>query len=261
MFHGDKIPLQAVAYVTPFSTIDPGLVARTVDALAEKYPDFGKAFEKQNQVYLTSAAVLDTYQVFSRERIETLQDMSGLKMAGAGYNLRYLEGIGAAGVGGSLVSFYNKLQTGVVDAAMVWPEAAVTFKIYEVAPFMLQADIGTVNSKAVTVNADAWKRLPDEVKAAMRTAAFDYRDRLAKVALTRASAKLATYQEKGGKVTALGDGARVKWANTMPNIAVDWALKLEGQGVPGKSILADYMGMLRAGGAKPARNWDTEASN
>ncbi len=261
VFHGDKVPLQAIAYVTPFSSIDPKLVAQSVDAMADKYPAFKEHFAKQNQVYLTSACVLDSYEVFSKNPIKSLADLKGLKMAGAGYNLRYLEGVGAAGVGGSLVSFYNKLQTGVVDAAMVWPEAAVTFKIYEVGPHMLQANLGTVNSKTVTVNADTWKKLPDEVKAALKEAAVMYRDRLADIALKRAAAKLATFKEKGGTVTVLSAEERDQWAKSMPNIAEGWAEKLEAKGVPGKQILADYMNLLRAGGATPSRDWDKEIAN
>jgi C4-dicarboxylate-binding protein DctP len=59
------------------------------------------------------------------------------------------------------------LQTGLVDHAMLWPEAASTFKIAEVAPYMLRADLGAVNSKTVTVNQDFWNKLPEEVKDAL----------------------------------------------------------------------------------------------
>ena len=258
VFHGDKIPLQAIAYVTPFVSTDPKLVSQTVDKLAEKYPQYKDHFAKKNQVYLTSANVLDTYQVFSKKPVEKLADMKGMKVAGAGYNLRYLEGIGAAGVGGPLVSYYNKLQTGVVDAIMLWPEAAVTFKIYEVGPHMLVADIGTVNSKAVSVNADTWKKLPDEVKAALQEAAILYRDRLADIALERAAAKIANFKEQGGTVVELSPAEREAWVKSMPNLAKEWAEKLEAKGVPAKQILADYMDMLREGGAKPVRDWDKE---
>ncbi len=66
-------------------------------------------------------------------------------------NLRYLEGIeDAAGVRGGLTDFYNMLQTGLVDHAMLWPEAAKTFKIAEVAPYLLRVDLGAVNSKTIT---------------------------------------------------------------------------------------------------------------
>ncbi len=76
-------------------------------------------------------------------------------MAGAGFNLRYLEPVGAVGVSGPLTGYYNQIQTGVTDGAMLWPEAAVTFKMAEVAPNMLKADIGAVEHQG----ADGERRL------------------------------------------------------------------------------------------------------
>ena len=49
----------------------------------------------------------------------------------------------------SLVTYHNKVGTGVLDGFMLWPEAVVGRKIYEVAPYMLKADLGTANSKVV----------------------------------------------------------------------------------------------------------------
>ena len=258
VFHGDKVPLQAIAYVTPFVSTNPKIVARTIDTLAAKYPQFKAAFARQNQVYLATGVVLDSYQVFSKKPIKTLADMKGVKMAGAGYNLRYLDGIGAVGVGGSLVTYYNKLQTGVVSAAMIWPEAAATFKLYEVAPHMLKADIGAAASKVVTANAKTWKKLPADVRAAIQGAAVAYRDHIADVALKRAGKSLAKLKAKGMAVTILPQSARVAWAKSMPNIAKSWAANLEKKGIPGKAILSDYMNMLRAAGQKPVRDWDKE---
>ena len=80
---------------------------------------------------------------------------------------------------GGLPNFYNMLQTGVVDAAMLWPEAAITFKINEVAPHLLKADLGPVNSKTVTVNKQVWEKLPDEVKDALKKVQIAWSNSLA----------------------------------------------------------------------------------
>ena len=139
--YGDKMRILAVAYATPFVSNDPELVAKTIDAMAEKFPAIKKTFASYNQVYLTNSVVLDTYQVFSKKDIKTLGDMKGLKIAGAGFNLRYLGPLGAVGVAAPLVQYYNQVQTGVVEGALLWPEAAATFKMAEVAPFMLRLSL------------------------------------------------------------------------------------------------------------------------
>ena len=177
IFHNSALPSQAISAVTLMVSTDARVVAKAVDEIAKKYPQMQAEFAAQDQVYLATGVVLDSYQIFTKEPIEKLSQLSGLKLAGAGYNLRYLEGLqDVAGVRGGLPNFYNMLQTGVVDAAMLWPEAAMTFKINEVAPYMLKVDLGAVNSKTVTVNKAVWDKLPDEVKRVLQDVAVEYRD-------------------------------------------------------------------------------------
>lgn len=262
IFHNSALPSQGISAVTPFVAADARIVAKAVDEIAREFPQMGAELDAENQVYLATGVVLDTYQIFSKTPISSLADLEGKKIAGAGYNLRYLEGIeGAAGVRGGLPNFYNMLQTGVVDAAMLWPEAAKTFKIAEVAPYMLKADLGAVNSKTVTVNKDVWNKLPDEVRTALQKVAVEYRDHIAGIAMDRAAESLEAYKAGGGTVVEMPQEARISWANSMPNIAVDWARKLDTAGAPGSDMLKAYMAKLKAAGMTPIRDWAAELTN
>lgn len=262
IFHNSKLPSQGISAVTPFVAADARVVAKAVDEIAKEFPQMAAELDAENQVYLATGVVLDTYQMFSKTPINSLKDLEGKKVAGAGYNLRYLEGIeGAAGVRGGLPNFYNMIQTGVVDAAMLWPEAAKTFKIAEVAPYMLKVDLGAVNSKTVTVNKDVWAKLPDEVKKVLQQVAVEYRDHVASVAMDRAAASLEAYKAGGGTVVELPQEGREAWAKSMPNIAVDWATKLDAAGAPGSDMLRSYMDKLKAAGMTPVRDWAAELSN
>ncbi|MDE2790855.1 MAG: TRAP transporter substrate-binding protein DctP [Paracoccaceae bacterium] len=186
IFHSSKLPSQAISAVTPFVAADARAVARAVDEIAKELPAMQNEFAAQNQVYLAVGFVLDTYQLFSKKPINGLGDVEGGKVAGAGMNLRYLDGIeGAAGVRGGLADFYNVLQTGLVDHAMLWPESSKTFKIVEVAPYMLRADIDAVNSKTITVNKDYWDGLPAEVQDVLKEVAEFDRDHIAGIAMNR----------------------------------------------------------------------------
>lgn len=256
--YGDKMNILAVAYATPFVTTDPLLVARTIDAMADKFPAIRKTFASYNQVYLTNAVVLDSYQVFSKPPVKGLADMKGLKVSGAGFNLRYLPPVGAVGVSGPLTGYYNQIQTGVTDACMVWPEAAVTFKLAEVAPHMLKADIGAVNTKVLTVNADTWKKLPDEVKTVLQAVAIEYRDRLAELANNEGADSITAYKKAGGAVVDLPKAERSKWAHDMPNLAKEWAAGLDKEGAQGSAMLTFYMDAMRAAKQPVERQWDKE---
>ncbi len=256
IFHSSKLPSQAISAVTPFVAADARAVAKAVDEIAKEYPTMQNEFDKQNQVYLATGVVLDTYQVFSKEPVNSVSDIEGAKVAGAGMNLRYLEGIeGAAGVRGGLTDFYNMLDTGLVDKAMLWPEAAKTFKIAEVAPYMLRADLGAVNSKTITVNKDYWEGLPDEVKTALEEVAVMYRDHVAGIAMDRAAESRDAYAAAGGTIVDVTTEDRAKWAAAMPNIAAEWAKTLDKRGEPGSEMLSAYLGKLEAAGYTGVRNW------
>ena len=259
IFHSSKLPSQAISAVTPFIAPDARAVAKAVDEIAKEFPTMQNEFPAQNQVYLATGVVLDTYQIFSKERVDTLADIEGEKVAGAGMNLRYLEGIeGAAGVRGGLTDFYNMLQTGLVDHAMLWPEAAKTFKIAEVAPYMLRADLGAVNSKTITVNRDYWNKLPDEVKGVLQEVAVAYRDHVAGLAMDRAAASREAYVAAGGTVVEMNPAEREAWAKAMPNIAREWAADLDAKGEPGTAMLNAYLSKLSDAGYSGVRDWAAE---
>lgn len=262
IFHSSKLPSQAISAVTPFVAPDARAVAKAVDEIAKEFPTMQNEFAAQNQVYLATGVVLDTYQVFSKEPINALSDIEGAKVAGAGMNLRYLEGIeGAAGVRGGLTDFYNMLQTGLVDQAMLWPEAAKTFKIAEVAPYMLRADLGAVNSKTITVNKAYWDGLPDEVQGVLQEVAVLYRDHVAGIAMDRAEASREAYVADGGTVVEMDPAERAAWAEAMPNIAAEWAANLDGKGEPGSEMLNAYLAKLAEAGYAPVRDWAAPATN
>lgn len=258
VFHHDKVPLQAIAYVTPFVTTDSLLMTRTVDRMAEKFPAMKQAFARYNQVYLTNLVVIDSYQLFFKKPVKSLADLNGRKIGGAGINLRYVKALGAVGVSGPLPKYYNMLKTGIVDGAMLWPEASVAFKIYEVGPYMLDARIGAVNSKVVSVNADTWKKLPAEVRKALAEAAIDYRDHMAKVAISRGAKSYGAFEAKGGKIIKLSAEDRRTWARGMPNIAKEWAARIDKKGLPGKAMLSAYMDVMRQHKQPIVRHWDRE---
>ena len=61
-----------------------------------------------------------------------------------------------------------------------------------------------------------------------------------------------------GQVMEFPREEQVKWAKMMPNLAKEWADKLDKQGLPATKAMHAYMNEMRAMGAKPARDWDKE---
>jgi TRAP-type C4-dicarboxylate transport system substrate-binding protein len=257
VFHSSKLPLNNLPYYTPFVSSDPILVGKVIDELTDKFPAFQKQFDDQNQILLTSYSSIDTYGIFTKTKIEKMEDVNGLKLNAAGPNALYVKSLGGVGVLGSLLTYANQIKTGVTDGCIIWPEATITFKIAEVAPHYLETHFGTGVNKSLTINKDVWKTLPPEVQKVIKATARDYRDKVAQATLEKAAASMKTFKSMGGTVVTLSNADRKKWAEKMPNIAQNLAKEVEQkEGYPATKILAAYMDAMRAAGEKPARDWD-----
>lgn len=258
-FHPDKIPFFNISYVTPLVTADIGLVARTVDELVDRYPELRNLMiEDYNQVFLTAAGAIDTYQVLMSEPIDSLAQFQGKKICGVGLNLRYVQGLGAAAVSSNLGDFYNNIATGLTEGTVAWAESAVAYKLYEVAPYMIDIRLGAVTSKVISMNERTYHQLPAEVRTVLVETATAYRDELARETDRRAESSRHEFEEQGGTIVPLTDDQRLEWALSLPNMAQEWAVGLEERGLPGRQILGDYMDIMRANDQPIVRHWDRE---
>ena len=257
-FHPDKVPFYNLGYVTPFVTTDIGLVARTISELVDRYPEVREIWNEHNQVYITTTGMIDTYQVMLAQQPASINDLKGMKIGGVGLNLRYLEGLEATGITSSLNDWYNSLSTGLMQGVVAWSEAVIAYKLYEVAPYMLNVKLGAVTSMVVNMNRRTWDRLPEEVRNVLVETARDYRDVLAKDTDALGQRSRDRYQELGGTIIELSEAERRQWAARLPNLAKEWADDMERRGLPGHRILKDYMDIMRTNNQPILRHWDRE---
>lgn len=255
-FHADKLPIYQIGYVTPFTSTDLVLISGVVDDLVEKYPSFSKTWEPFNQVSLSVSGIPDNYILCSNKKIESLKDIEGLKVSGAGPNLRWIEPAGAIGVTGTLGNFYQQVETGVADAMLVWGEAVVSLKFYEVCDHYFDAGMGGVNSYVINVNKQSWDSYPEEVQTALTEASIEYGVDIGTFAADLGGQAKGKFIDNGGTVSEIDPKERLSWANSLPNLAGEWADALEAQGIPGHEILGDYMNAMRENNQPIARDWD-----
>lgn len=258
VFHVDKLPLHNVSFVTPFATGDLRLVTKAMGQIADDVPAFKKEWQDLGLVYLGASGSVDNYQAVCKTNKAGPADFNGVKIAGAGTNLLYFKGVGGVGVNSNLGDFYNNIQTGIADCASVWAEAAAGFKMYEVAPFFIKADMGATTSFAIAANEIFWNGLPDAVKETMVTASRGYGEALADYVVAASGKALETYKANGGTIVQFTPEQRKEMAAGMPNIAKEWAEAADKAGKPGTEILKKYMDILRAAGQPISREWDKE---
>ena len=232
-FHADKVPLYEVSYKTPFTTQNMDLVSRTTKALEEKFPQYQARWKEFNQTSLYPTGSVDNYLVISKTPITSLSDLKGRKVGAAGPNLPWVTAIGAAGVQTNLADAYNSLNTGIYDNMVVWAQAAGAFKLCEPAPNMLHAGLGAIQSNILNANLDSLAAMPDEVRQAILDNAETWHVANEKIVVGAAKAMLDRCRKDFGlKETTLSDPDRRTWAFAIPNIAKEWATKLDASRVP-----------------------------
>jgi len=248
-----KQPLQNVAYYSPFVTGDFRIMAKIQDRLVEEVPEFAAEWTKHNTVYL-GAEVADTYHLVTNFPVNKLEDLKGKKLIGGGAIASRLEGTGATAVDGGLPVFYNMIQTGVADGAVILITGVLPFKLHEVAPYITRVDLGAVFAGALAMNLDTWKKLPPHMKVLFKGLGREYAEMTNDIVAQRETAAWAALK-KNPKVTVteLPQSERVKWANALPDVGGDWARR---NGAAGKKVMKIFMEEARKKGAKPLRDWD-----
>lgn len=258
LFDPAKLAVQNVTYYTPFVSSDPRKVGEVIDAMHADLPAMTEAYGENGVVYIGAPITIDDYLLMTNFPVNSLADLDGRKIAAPGAAINWLSGTGAVGVSGNLTTYYNELKTGVYDGVIVFASAALPGKLFEVAPHITRVGLGAQYAGSLCANEDWYNGLPDDARAALHAGADAaqawYSDQLEQ-AVTVSFRKMG---EAGATITDAPEDMRNAWAAGMENAARTWADQLDGQGKPASEVLSTYMNAMRAGGATPLRNWDTE---
>ena len=258
LFDPAKLAVQNVTYYTPFTTSDIDKVSSIIDDMHANLPAMTEAYGENGVVYLGAPIVIDDYLLMTNFPVDGLGDLDGRKIAAPGAAINWLSGTGAVGVSGNLTTYYNELKTGVYDGVIVFASAALPGKLFEVAPYITKAGLGAQYAGSLCANADWYASLPDDAKAALKTAADATQAWYVEQLEAAVAASLSAMGDAGATINDAPDGMRDAWAAGMENAARTWADQLDSQGKPASEVLSSYMSAMRDAGATPLRNWDTE---
>jgi TRAP-type C4-dicarboxylate transport system substrate-binding protein len=257
IFHPDKLPLENITFVAPFVTADVSMVSKAMNKMHATFPEYTEQYTKFNTVRLGGNSY-DSYELISTFPVKKVEDVKGKKIGTAGAALAWIRGTGAVPVQSNMMEYYNSTKTGVFDAFIIFPSAHPGMKYPEVAPYTVKVGFGAQYAAAIIINKGVFDKFPAPLQKIFREAGEKWGDESDKAMQNAGAAGLATVAGFKGQVLEFPREEQIKWAKMMPNIAKEWAQKLDGQGLPGTKVLTAYMDELRRLGAKPARDWDKE---
>lgn len=254
LFESDTMPLSNVSYYTPFASGKMAAVMDAMDELVRTNPAVRAEWEHNGMTFLAPIAA-ETYGLWTNFPVRRLADLKGRKINTPGVASKWLQGTGAVAVDGGLPTYFTNVQTGVTEGAMSFYTGILGTRLYEVAPYIADADIGVAAFGGVAANTQRLRSLPQPVRDAILKAGASYKEALVKETLGRVAAARQDMLAKGAKALAWSDADRRAWAEAMPDVAGEWVRANAARKLPAAAVLKQYMASLRAAGEKPLRAW------
>jgi len=255
IFEAAKFPLQQVTLQVPFGSPDIATISGIVRKLNGQFAEMNDAWSKNNMMVLGTVAI-DGYQLITNFPVNSAADLSGKKIFVPGPIANWLQGTGAVAVAGNLNTYYNGIQTGVAQGAIVSMSPVWSAKLHEVAPHITLCNLGAQYTGSLAFNLRSFQKLPPVAQEAVRKAGRAYDAEFAKTQTALAEEAVKNLRAAGATVTTLPDAERAKWAAMLPNLPDAWASQLEKQGIKSARPLVNaYIAELKAAGVKPVRDW------
>ena len=249
-FEPSNLPLHAFQVMLPFGTMDPTTSLKVARAVYDKVPYMSKVFEDKYKQKLLALIADNGYNLGTNFEWNSVADLKGQKIAGAGLNLKWLEFAGATPVQSSLPDAYTSMQTGVYNGWIMFPSGWVNFKLYEVGKYYSEIGFGAITWHGLTVNLARWNRLPKEVQGVIQEVAKEYELKTGTVNKDNYPKQLADLKSHGVNVRVLPDKVRQDWANSLSTWPAQKAQELDNMGLPGSQVLEIAMQAAEENGHK-----------
>ncbi len=240
-FEPSKLFLHNFPYYAPFGPQDSIQQMKATRATYDAVPWLEEQFTSEYRQVLLGLHGWDNYHLGTTNPWDTVADLQGVKIGGAGPNLPWLEFAGAIPVQSSLPEGYLSLQTGVYDGWLMFPSAYLGFKYYEPSPHYTLIGFGAMGVNALTMNQRKFDSLPADVQQIIREVGRAYEEQAGASLNARQESGLKGLAEVGAQIKTLSDEARAGWAVSLDAFPNQQAKDADGRGMPGTEVMNAYL--------------------
>jgi len=249
-FEPSKLFIHNFPYYVPFGPGDSEAALAATRATFDKVPWLTEVFEKDYNQILLGLSVWDNYHLGTTMEWNSVAELKGVKIAGAGPNLPWLEYAGAVPVQSALPDGYMSMSTGVYNGWIMFPSSYLGYRYYEPAPYYTLIGFGAMGVNGLTINKASLAKLPENVQKIIREVGIEYEKKSGAEANARQAAGLKGLAEAGAKIRELPDDARAEWAASLANYPNLQAKDADSRGMPGTEVIRAYLDAVADGGHK-----------
>ncbi len=235
-FEPSNLPLHAFQTMLPFGTMDPTVSLKIAQEVYAAVPYLTNTFEEQFNQKLLARIADAGYNLGTSFDWNTVEDLQGIKIAGAGLNLNWLRYAGVVPVQGSLPEAYTGMRTHVYEGWIMFPSAWVQLNLHEVGPYYTMIGFGSITWHGLTINMNTWNRLPPEVQEILLEVSADFEQRTGSNNKERYAGDVEMLTELI-TVKELDPEVRTNWALSLKDWPKEMVAELEAKGLPAKLVL------------------------
>ena len=248
-FEPAKLFLHNFQYFVPFGPQDAQEGIRLSRAVYDLNPWLAEQLKERYGQRLLAINGFDNYHLGSSIFWDSLDDLRGVKVAGAGPNLPWLESAGVIPVQSTLPDGYMSLQTGVYSGWLMFPSSYFAYKFHEPAPYYTLIGFGSMGGAVImTMNLRTLERLPVEVRQIVEEVGREYETQAAQELDVRQIVGLENLRAAGATVRDLPEDVRRDWAQSLSDFPDRMAKEADSRGMPGTEIIRSYIELITQSG-------------
>lgn len=253
-FEPSKMFLHNFPYYLAFGPQSSSDAIAAASAVYEENPWLKEVMNKEFGQTFLGLGVWDNYHLGTKDPWDTVADLKGIKIGGAGPNLPWLEYVQAIPVQSTLPEGYLALKTGVYTGWLMVPSAYNGFKFYEPAPHYTLIGFGAMPVIMLTMNDKKLASLPEDVRKIILEVGAEWeKGNGAKMDAVQAFG-LGKLKENGAIIKTLPEEVRAEWAQSLADFPKRQAAEAEDRGMPGKAVMQSYIDQAKNVGVK----WSVE---
>lgn len=185
--------------------------------------------------------IWDPMVIFSTKRIDTLEDIKGLKVRVFGTSLpKLMMAVGATPVTMPFGEVPVALRLGTVDAAVTSYTLAVSAKLYEAVKYVYATNIFFGSDGWLVANQAAFEKLPNNVRDEMSRTAKEFNENQWASAIEAMKIAQDTFRGRGVSIVNPPKDLMSKMEEAAKPIWAEWTDSVEGS----KSYLDEYLSKL-----------------
>jgi TRAP-type transport system periplasmic protein len=240
-----KFPITGI-YEAVYITEKPDAACRAMSELFETHDVF-KAEWQGNNLHLLFFNMLGPNIFGFKRKIETLEELRGLKIRTAGKITDVTKRLGATAVSISSAEIYEGLDRGLIDGYTNTSLAsAATRSFPEVAPFTLDPRMGNYACIETGINLRTWNNLPEDIKEIISQVSVEVLGKSLEIMVAdedQVMEKLAT--DWNATLYTLSRDEAEKWKGLVVPLYDEYIKEMEAKGLPGEELFNSYKNLAQ----------------